>query len=704
MVTIEKIHRRFLCIALGIFFLSGICFQVFSQESTEEIGVKVMARVQGDKIMLRWAATTPSAWLKANTFGYHILRYTVSREGIIVSPPEKKLLTPSPIVPRVLSEWENLVDTNDYAAILAQAIYGESFEVEGMQEESDIGRIVNKSKEAEQRFSFALFAADMSFDAAKMAALGYEDTTIKPGEEYVYKIATAVPEAVLKIVPGSVVIKSSQPEPLPSPIDLIAVPDDKTILLTWDYEMFRTLFTSYYVERSENGNDFIRLGDTPLVNLNTKSDSQAKRMQYVDTVSQNGKMYYYRVKGISAFGEESLPSEVVSAKGIKKLSSAPHISKYTLEKSGTVSIEWEFLKEAENEIRGFELNWSTKEEGPYKAVRTGLLPSSRKTTYNGGLVDSNYFTITAIGKNNQKSESIAAFIQTVDSIPPVAPIDLVGVIDTLGVVKLKWKANTEKDILGYRVFRGNLEKEEVSQITVAPISKNSFTDTVKIKSLNSEVFYQVVAVDKRYNLSEYSEKIMLKKPDVVPPTSPIFSTYNIKKDGVFLQWINSTSNDVVSHQLYRQNTKKPEEGWQLIFKTDTVTSFTDKAIKVKSKYRYAIFAEDDSKLMSEPSTPITIVSQNTPENTSLIKGLTIIADRENDKINLNWRKMPATVVEILIYKSKNEQKPVLWKQIQGSINSLEDQSVSPNNIYQYQLIAMTANGDQSGTATKEIEF
>ncbi len=704
LIAIEKIDRKTVCIFLGVFLYYSIAFQVFSQENVEEAGVKVMARVQGDTVMLRWGVTTPSAWLKANKHGYRIIRYTVSRDGVLISPPEKKLLTPSPILPSVLSAWEDVANNNDYAAILAQAIYGESFVVEGMQEEGDIGRIVNKSKEAEQRFSFALFAADMNFEAAKMAALGYEDTTIQSGEEYLYKIETAIPGTLLKVAPGSVVVKSEEPQPLPAPLDLITVPDDKTILLTWDYEMFKSIFTSYYVERSENGNDFNRLGNTPLVNLNNKPNTQTKRMQYVDTLSQNDKMYYYRVKGISPFGEESLPSEVVSAKGFKKLSAIPHISKYNIEESGRVIIEWEFLKEAQNEITRFELNWSTQEDGPYKAVETNILPNSRKTTYNGGLVASNYFRIAAIGKNNQRTESMSAFIQTVDSIPPAPPIGLVGTIDTLGIVELKWQANAEKDMLGYRVFRGNLEKEEVSQITISPIAKNSFRDTVQIKSLNSKVFYQIVAVDKRFNISEYSEKIMLKKPDVVPPSSPIFSGYKVMKDGVFLQWINSSSDDVESHQLYRQNASEPEKGWQLIFKTDTVTSFTDDKTKGKVKYRYAIFAEDDNQLRSSPSTPITVVSQNSTSDNNLIKGFTLIADRENNKVNLNWRKMPSEVSEILIYKSKKEEKPVLWKQIPGSIHKLEDKSVSPNNIYVYHIKAMTIHGLHSDIKTKEIEF
>ncbi|GAA4273757.1 hypothetical protein GCM10022258_30510 [Aquimarina gracilis] len=675
---------------------------VFTQGVTLNHSVQAIARVQNNKALLRWATTTPSSWIKANTYGYQIERFTISRNGALLSPPEKKVLTQEPLVPKPLESWQDLAENNDYAAILAQALYGESFEVDGMEDEGALAQIVNKSKEVEQRFSFALFAADMNFEAAKMAALAYEDTSIVPGEEYLYKVKAAVPQELQNINPGSVVIKSITPEPLPAPLDLIAVPDDKIILLTWDYEMFKSLFTTYYIERSENGIDFKRLADVPLVNLNKTPQSDRLRMQYIDTLSQNNKAYYYRVKGISPFGEESQPSQVVSAKGIKKLTATPQILKYELEGSDSVVLEWEFPKEAEKEIVGFELNWSKSKNAPFQVVKK-LLPGDRKTRYLN-LTSSNYFTVTAIGKNNQKKESLSTFVQTIDETPPKPPTGLAGVIDSLGVVILKWQANIEQDLLGYRVFRSNLENEEVSQITISPIPQNTFRDTVQIKSLNSNIFYQVVAVDKRFNTSEYSEKIKLKKPDVVPPSSPVFKDYKLNGDGVFLEWIKSSSSDVLYHQLYRQNVQESEKGWELLFETKNETTFVDNNVESNTKYRYAIFAQDTSKLMSEPSTPVTVVYKNTSPNVNIIKGFSAIADRTNNAIDLNWRNTSRNIVEILIYKSKKEEQPVLWKQISGSINKIQDKSVSPNNVYVYHIKAITANGDHSEIKTKEIEF
>src|SRR5690606_1035903 len=143
-------------------------------------------------------------------------------------------------------------------------------------------------------------------------------------------------------------------------------------------------------------------------------------------------------------------------------------------------------------------------------------------------------------------------IQPADSIPPIAPVGLEGVIDSLGVVTVSWQANTEKDILGYRVFRKNIEKEEPVQLTVSPTELNSYSDTVQLKSLNGKVYYSVIAVDKRYNQSEFSKSLALEKPDVVPPSSPIFTKYSIEKGSVQLQWEPSPEENA-THNLYKKN-------------------------------------------------------------------------------------------------------------------------------------------------------
>ena len=664
--------------------------------------VKVIALAKGNSISLRWAVDQPAAWKRANTYGYIIERFTIARNGVLINPTEKNVLTPSPITPLPLTQWQTIVTSNDHAAILAQALYGESFKVEGS-EEGALLQIINKSRELDQRFSFALFAADMNFEAAKMAGLGYVDTNINNNEKYFYKISTAIPENLGKVDLGSIVVDPKKETLLPAPIDLFVVEGDKNIMLSWEYELFKKVYTSYFVERSENGTDFTRLGDTPLVNLNDKPGAPAKRMYYVDTLSQNNKTYYYRVIGRSPFGVEGKPSEMISGQGKPTLAYNAHIKNYNLKEDGSVELSWDFPKEGESLISGFDLNRSDKAKGPYEVVVADIPSNKRNLAYNQ-LKASNYFTITAKGTANNSKTSLPVFVQPIDSIPPKVPVGLKGIIDTTGVTKISWIPNTENDLLGYRVFRGNRKGEELVQLTSSPVEINTFVDTVQVASLNSKVYYSIVAVDRRFNMSDYSEILEVEKPDIVPPTSPIFSSYKVQNDTVKLGWVYSSSDDVVRYELFRKDVTTTGEDWKMILQTKTDTTYTDIGLQADRKYRYAIFATDKNGLQSDPSTPLTISIAMSKNNLKKIRGLQGIANKEEGVINVTWRNQSDTFAGFIIYKKKNEEKPRLYRELPGSILQVQDKHVTPNNTYTYYVKPILPNGKYGASGIITVEF
>ena len=62
--------------------------------------------------------------------------------------------------------------------------FGESFEVEmGEGKKDGIEGIINKSQEIDQRFAFALMAADLDFKVAELAGWAYVDKEAKPNEK-----------------------------------------------------------------------------------------------------------------------------------------------------------------------------------------------------------------------------------------------------------------------------------------------------------------------------------------------------------------------------------------------------------------------------------------------------------------------------------------------------------------------------------------
>ena len=79
-----------------------------------------------------------------------------------------------------------------------------------------------------------------------------------------------------------------------------------------------------------------------------------------------------------------------------------------------------------------------------------------------------------------------------DTFPPAAPTSLAAIAGS-GVISLIWDPNTEKDLAGYIVLRGEAPGDTLQAVTPEPISVTSFRDdTVKP---GVRYVYAVVAVD-----------------------------------------------------------------------------------------------------------------------------------------------------------------------------------------------------------------
>ena len=660
--------------------------------------IKVLARAQKDRVLLRWGVSTPLAWKQLNSAGYTIERFTVTRNGKTLSTPEKKVLTTTPLKPEPLDNWMQIIETNDNAAIVAQALYGESFEVTGL---SSLEAIVSMSEDLQQRFTFTLFTADQDFKVAQMAALGYIDNDVKPNEKYAYRVISNVEKTLNNIDFGGVFIGLQDFNPLPLPLDIAAVFNDGSALLSWNFKLMNTIYNSYNVERSSDGFTFNKINKSPYTILNeANQDKRTGRIFYVDSIT-NSRKYTYRVQGITPFGELGPYSETVSGKGKELLEFVPHLTTKELKDENNVKLTWEFPQEGNDKIRGFELNRSNGKGETLEVVVNNIPPISRTVTYNK-LNPSNYFTITAVSKNGNKRNSFPMLVQPVDSIPPTKPIGLKGEVDSLGIVKLSWTKNAETDLLGYRVFRGNREKEEFSQLTINPQKPNTFIDTVKVKNLNDKVYYKIFATDLRYNLSEPSEVLVIKKPDFIPPTSPVFKNYELRDDKINLMWAQSSSTDVAKQMIYRKTNDAPD--WVLIFETEEqLESFTDGDIVQGNMYSYTILAMDDSGLESDPSPSISIAVPKTKTETE-IKGFYAQADKTQTNILLSWRYKAVDLIEFEIYKSKKGEKLRLLRVVPADTRRLYDNDLSINTEYQYAIRAVFKDGRMSKLATKDIKY
>jgi len=142
------------------------------------------ASAQNHKDQLRLLATY-QLWLSGNNHGYMVSRTLILKDGELIDNPVPELLTEKPLKPAPLEMWEQPAEHNDYAGVAAQAIYGDDFEVEAG-DGAGMVDILNRATEQESKLGFALLAADISPQVAKLSGLWFTDSDVRPGEKYLY--------------------------------------------------------------------------------------------------------------------------------------------------------------------------------------------------------------------------------------------------------------------------------------------------------------------------------------------------------------------------------------------------------------------------------------------------------------------------------------------------------------------------------------
>ncbi len=683
-------------ITLLIFFIAS---WVGAQDSTS---VQVIARSMPNKVMLRWAVNQPLAWKKANEYGFRVERATIARNGEAVVPIERQMLTSSPLRPKPLEEWETLATQDQNAAVLAQALYGDSFntQVPG----SQMGTVFAINDELEQRFTFALLAAEQNFEAAKLAGWGFEDKTIKENEKYIYTISVVIPdENTMKVDKGTVYASADLYEELPEPIGLTGVFSDGHVTLSWNFNLLQNLYTNYVVERSKDNQTFKQLNGAPIFNAQQPKDAREITLFYTDSIPNNTS-YQYRIKGKTAFGETGPSSEAIKGEAEENLGFVPRIYQKEIPTDNKVILYWEFDEKGNKLISGFELRHANTNNGPYKTVKDNIPNTSRKITFEG-LERSNYFTIVAMGNNGVESESYPTLVQPVDSIPPKPPAGLLGVIDTTGIITLNWTKNIEEDLKGYRIFKSNNPDVEFSEVTQSAFVGEVYTDTVIASNLNKKIYYKIQAEDQRYNRSQFSEVLVVDKPDRIPPSPPVLKKYEVTSEGIRINWIPSSSEDVATHVVYRKNGEKDDALWQIVFESTSLkdTSFLDTKELERNVYRYTVMAKDSTGLESEPANPITVVWNGETLTNNDIK-FSGSANRELRFINLSWKVKHDDILEYRLYRGNEENNLKLYKTLDGTAKGYNDIDLEINSDYWYGLQLILEGGVLSELKKLEVKY
>ncbi len=262
-------------------------------------------------------------------------------------------------------------------------------------------------------------------------------------------------------------------------------------------------------------------------------------------------------------------------------------------------------------------------------------------------------------------------------------------------MSLSWAKGLEEDILGYRIFRSNFLNAEFGQQSKTAVADTFFTEQINLKTLSKKIYYKIAAVDLNFNQSELSEAVLLEKPDVMPPVPPLFQSTKSTVDGVKLNWINSSSKDVVKYVLYRKETGKQKWATIAVFHvTDSINSFTDTQIMVNKLYEYIMIAVDKSDNESLPCKSVYARKIDNGIRPS-IENIQAETDRINKQVKLVWDYPNGDVKNYLIYRALNNDRIAYYKIKQADNNKFTDDDVQINTLYKYRIKAIYTDGSES---------
>ncbi|HQV75912.1 MAG: hypothetical protein KBA60_08310 [Flavobacteriales bacterium] len=663
------------------------------------------AHYNGTVVHLRWAPSAPLGWINANGRGYRLDRMDLGlvSDTTLGGIGESVSITAVPMKPLDIPGWRALHDQlpNDNYVMVAGEMIHEALQPENMGMPN--GDMLGAANTFMERMSFALLSADLSWPAAKGSALGMEDATVQPGHRYLYRVWSDVKPDVVRMDTAYLVVSTSKPQQIPKPIITEVVERDKVIVLNWPRTAHEHYFTAYDIERSDDGGkSFHKLNEQPYIHFTNPDLPQRKDLiTYTDSVPQQYKSYQYRLIGHTPFGIEGPPSDAVKGMARDRTGPPAPVNVKAIEKkAGEIALSWEYPPDVKD-LRGFHVVRGGEVSTPNTALTKEMLPAKARsfTDRSPELHKHNYYMVVAVDTAGNPGVSLSALGDVLDSIPPAAPTGITGRIDTSGVVTLKWRLGKEPDLFGYYVYFRNQKDHIEARVNGQPLRDTVFTDTISMHTLTEHIYYRVVAIDMNENQSARGELIELQRPDVRPPNTPVFTDYRVSKQGIWMKWAPSSSEDVVAHLLLRRANSRAK--WDTLKVFDVGSKLREYLDPDQGKgkiFEYAIIAKDDVGLFSkrERGFRLRMMSLDRP---AAVRDLQAKADAQRKQLQLSWSYEGPSDAWFIVMRSGPNGKYASLCSLPAETRQWTDPTAKPDVTYKYMVQVRAADGATSDYAS-----
>jgi len=513
------------------------------------------------------------------------------------------------------------------------------------------------------------------------------DKTFEKNKKYAYKIE-------VEGIPAAYVFVDTRKKTSYSPITLsLALDQKKTVVCSWDFKSIEKESFAFDIEHSIGEPQTGKfLTDVPFMPFTSEFENRTDAT-YRHEELEEGMFHFYRVSGRDAFGKSALFSEWEKIYVPKRIHAFVQIDSIVPEANRrTVFVRTSLLKKNAN-IESVQILRSSNREDSYELIEsTPYVDSIMTFTIEGEKTTGDHFYYSAqLICEDDTVSSLPFYFFTLDQEPPAEPTDLSVEIDSSGIARINWTPPLDNDIMGYRVFRGNQMKEEFVERTTVLNATPSFTDTLRLDNLTSEVYYFVRSVDLNYNNSINSDTILGVKPDTIPPVPCVLKSVEISEKGLLISWIESDSEDRLSSTLFRDNV---EVG---IFEGE----YIDTSLTFGKTYTYQLKTEDQS---GNESFSNKISGFYEPGFRPSLDA-TIKKNIEKKRIEISWNLPQEELYAIEIYRSLKGEKLRYWKTIKETGDTtIFDKNVQIGEDYVYSVKYITKDGIHSIPSELEISY
>ncbi len=319
-----------------------------------------------DSVVLRWAPGSALLWKFANQYGYILKRLTIDSNKV-PNPSQFVQLNENPILPLKLNEWKNKYGRTDtLAAVAVQILYGKHFTA-NLNKGVNLNDIMMQKADEDNRYGYAVTIADISPAVSSGLGLRWVDKTVVEGKSYIYMIYTLVPQKLIKSDTAFSIVNTNEPVLIPEMPKIRVEELDKAVRFNWNSKISRRYFSAYILERSDDGGKtYKRVNKIPIIQqAPVKKVFMPDSMTVTDSLSQNYKQYFYKITGITPYGDLGKPSPKISVMGRDK---TPPVApaNVTAEniKNNYVKISWK-KKIKEKDFKGYLIGRGVSMNGPF---------------------------------------------------------------------------------------------------------------------------------------------------------------------------------------------------------------------------------------------------------------------------------------------------------------------------------------------------